>query len=146
VDVSLRSATISDIDALFAIHRAAMRGYIEQAYGPWDEAWQDRYFRDHFDTSVRRVVELDGDAIGFIDVIPRDGDVFISELVLAPAWHNRGVGTELLRGAMATAAEAHVPARLQVLLVNPARGLYERLGFVVYGVTETHYLMEWRPA
>jgi hypothetical protein len=32
-----------------------------------------------------------------------------------------------------------------VLKVNPARRLYERLGLVIVGATDTHYLMR-RPA
>jgi hypothetical protein len=32
-----------------------------------------------------------------------------------------------------------------VLKANLARRLYERLGFVVVGETETHHLMEARP-
>ena len=65
--------------------------------------------------------------------------------MLAPEVQKAGLGTELMRSAMAMAAEIGVPARLQVLHVNPARRLYERLGFVIHGTTETHYLMEWRP-
>lgn len=145
MEIALRPATSEDIDVLFGIHRAAMRAYVEQAYGPWDEAWQAAFFRDHFDTAVRRAVQADGASIGFVDVIEREDDVWISELVLDPAWHNRGIGTELLRGAMGIAMARGVPARLQVLQVNPARRLYERLGFVEHGVTATHYLMEWRP-
>jgi len=30
---------------------------------------------------------------------------------------------------------------LYVLKVNPARGLYERLGFAIIGETETHHIM-----
>jgi hypothetical protein len=44
---------------------------------------------------------------------------------------------------LVVAADAKgLPARLRVLRVNPARQLNERLGFVVTGQTETHFLME----
>ena len=69
MDVTLRSATGDDIDALFAIHRAAIREYVEQAYGPWDERWQQQYFVDHFDVTVRAVVQAEGEPIGFIDLV-----------------------------------------------------------------------------
>ena len=38
-----------------------------------------------------------------------------------------------------------IPVELQVIKVNPAWRLYERLGFVVIGETETHVLMRWLP-
>jgi len=37
------------------------------------------------------------------------------------------------------------PIFLEVLLVNPARSLYERVGFCRYGQTTTHYLMSRQP-
>jgi ribosomal protein S18 acetylase RimI-like enzyme len=37
------------------------------------------------------------------------------------------------------------PIRLFVLKVNPARRLYERLGFQVLEETETHYVMRRNP-
>ncbi|MHC4780253.1 MAG: N-acetyltransferase [Planctomycetota bacterium] len=41
------------------------------------------------------------------------------------------------------AREEHLPVRLQVLKVNPARHLYERLGFRCCCETKTHLRMEW---
>jgi ribosomal protein S18 acetylase RimI-like enzyme len=38
-----------------------------------------------------------------------------------------------------------MPVRLRVLRTNPARELYERLGFRIYGTTETHHLMIVHP-
>lgn len=49
------------------------------------------------------------------------------------------------------AFDQYLPVRLRVLKVNPARRLYERLGFKVVEEADTHYLMEavlpfWRLA
>lgn len=143
MDVTLRPATIEDLEPLFAIHRAAMRGYVELTYGPWNEPWQAAFFRDHFDTSVRQVILAHGEVAGFLDLIPRDDDLYLSELVIDPVCQGRGIGTHLLRETQARAAAKGMPVRLQVLRVNPARSLYERLGFVTNGETETHHLMEW---
>lgn len=145
MDVTLRPATVDDIDPLFAIHRAAMRGYVELTYGPWDEPWQSAFFRDHFDTAVRQVILAHGGVAGFLDLVPQDGGLYVSELVIGPAWQRRGIGTHLLRETQASATTKRLPLRLQVLRVNPARALYERLGFVANGETETHHLMEWTP-
>lgn len=46
---------------------------------------------------------------------------------------------------LAEAAAAAIPVELQVLKVNPARSLYERLGFAVFDETETHHLMRAQP-
>jgi ribosomal protein S18 acetylase RimI-like enzyme len=146
--LALRPSSLEDIDALFAIHRAAMREYVSQAYGPWDDAWQAQFFRDHFDIDVRKVILFDGAMAGFFDVIDRGDELFVSELVIEPLYQRRGIGSELLRRTQAAAARRALPVRLQVLRVNPAKALYERLGFEVYGELEHHWQMEWiyRPA
>jgi hypothetical protein len=51
----------------------------------------------------------------------------------------------LIRRLCDQADAANLPLELQVLKVNPARRLYERLGLTVIGETDTHYLMQ-RPA
>ena len=48
---------------------------------------------------------------------------------------DRSFGQEVLRAA-------GLPVRLRVFRVNPASRLYERLGFVATGETDTHVLME----
>jgi ribosomal protein S18 acetylase RimI-like enzyme len=112
-------------------------------WGQWDEAWQQDYFRQHFDCSVRQVIHLDDDPIGFLDVAYRADHVFLAAIEIAPEHQCRGFGTSLIRDVLGKATELHLPVRLQVLKVNKrARALYERLGFVETGRTDTHYLMQ----
>jgi GrpB-like predicted nucleotidyltransferase (UPF0157 family) len=51
------------------------------------------------------------------------------------------LGTAIICGAMTEAALRGLPVALQVFKGNPARHLYERLGFTVVGETSTHFLM-----
>lgn len=46
---------------------------------------------------------------------------------------------------MNAASARGLPTRLQVLKVNPARSLYERLGFELVEETQTHYVMQFQP-
>jgi ribosomal protein S18 acetylase RimI-like enzyme len=142
-EARLRRATLDDVDELFAIHRAAMREYVAQAYGPWDDAWQQTFFRGHFDVDVRKVVLFDGEVAGYFDVLDKGDHLFVSELVIAPGCQRRGIGSELLRQTQVEAAGRRLPVRLQVLRINPAKALYERLGFEVCGQLERHWQMEW---
>jgi hypothetical protein len=113
-EARLRRATLDDVDELFAIHRAAMREYVAQAYGPWDDAWQQTFFRGHFDVDVRKVVLFDGEVAGFFDVLDKGDHLFVSELVIAPGCQRRrqriaapdagrGGGTTAARAAAGTA-------------------------------------------
>ena len=69
-------------------------------------------------------------------------EVRLDRVFLLPECQNRGIGTRLVRDVLAEARAAGLPVRLRVFRVNPARRLYERLGFVATGETDTHALME----
>jgi ribosomal protein S18 acetylase RimI-like enzyme len=66
-------------------------------------------------------------------------------LEVAPQFRRRRIGSSIITDLQRRAADRGIPVELQVLRVNPARGLYETLGFVISGETETHYQMVWRP-
>ena len=145
MNLTLRAAAPADSEPLYGIHERAMRGYVEVAYGPWDDVDQRERWRASFDVTTHQVIEADGATAGTLAVVHSADHVFLSLIEVDPDFQGGGIGTSLVRTVMAQAAAAAVPARLQVLKVNPARRLYERLGFVIYGVTDTHYLMEWKP-
>ncbi|HLM00911.1 MAG TPA: GNAT family N-acetyltransferase, partial [Pyrinomonadaceae bacterium] len=62
---------------------------------------------------------------------------------LLPEFQNRGIGTKLIKDVLAASIAKNKPVRLQVLKINPARNLYERLGFEISGETGTHFLMRF---
>ena len=139
--LTLRPAVQADGEALFQLLKATMVEYVAQTWG-WDEAWQRAYFWDRFDPAANRIVVLDGRDIGVLAVSDRHDAIFVKRLYVLPAYQGRGIGTQLLRGVMARAFTRGLPVRLHVLKVNPARRLYERLGFTQVGETETSYVME----
>ena len=145
-DVPLRPATLDDVDALYLIHRAVLGPYVEQTWGPWNENWQAEQFREQFDVSIRQVVEEHGRVIGFLDVIDEEGRTVLASIRIAPEFQRRGIGTSLIRGVLERAALRGVPVTLRVLRVNPARMLYERLGFEVVDASDTHFTMIAHPA
>jgi ribosomal protein S18 acetylase RimI-like enzyme len=59
----------------------------------------------------------------------------IHAVYVLPHYRRRGVGTALLRTAIDWGQQQHcLCARLSVLPHNPARRLYQELGFMVYGL------------
>jgi GNAT superfamily N-acetyltransferase len=58
---------------------------------------------------------------------------------------NQGLGTAIIKHLLRQASQQNMPASLQVLEVNPARQLYERLGFRAIGETATRCSMSTAP-
>ncbi len=139
-EYQLRQATDADDDFLYRLHVAAMGDLVARVWG-WDDAWQERFFADHFDPAPARIVVVDGEDVGVVAVEWGAAEAFLCTIEILPEYQGRGLGAALVRRVIAEADGRHLPVRLRVLKINPARRLYERLGFVISGETETHYLM-----
>ena len=137
-DLDLRPATEADRPFLWQLHRQTMRPYVEQTWG-WNEADQRRRFDENFDPTLKQIILLQSKPIGMIEVEPREHEVFLAVIEILPEWQGRGLGMRLIRGVVEQAGD--LPVMLRVLRANPARALYERLGFKVTGETTTHYEM-----
>lgn len=66
------------------------------------------------------------------------------DLAILPEHQNQGIGAWTLRLLQQLAEIEGVPCRLSVAYNNPARRLYERLGFRTVSSDEVSYEMEWR--
>jgi ribosomal protein S18 acetylase RimI-like enzyme len=121
-----------------------MQMYVEDTFGPWDEVWQENYFRDRFDPAVLQVIQLDEQDVGVLFIQERVEELFVVNLEILPEYQRKGIGTTVIRQLLAAAQRQSKPVALQVLKSNiPARNLYQRLGFGVTGENATHYIMAW---
>lgn len=143
--VVLRPATEDDRRFLRQLHHRCYRRWVEEVWG-WDNANQDRRFDQAWTTAGRFVVELNGTPIGALATSQRHDHLFIDDIEIDPDHQGRGIGTQVLQRVLAGAESSGTAVRLQVLRNNPARRLYERLGFTVDDSTDTHYLMQRPPA
>jgi ribosomal protein S18 acetylase RimI-like enzyme len=136
----------ADFDFLYWLHRAAMRAYVEETFGPWDEAWQQEYFRRHFDPANLQVIQWDGEDVGSLFLQDRTEELFIAGIEILPEYQQQGIGSQVIRGLLEQANRQSKPVALQVLKVNiRARNLYQRLGFGVTGENDTHYILAYHP-
>jgi ribosomal protein S18 acetylase RimI-like enzyme len=71
----------------------------------------------------------------------RGHELFLGSIELAPEAQRTGIGSSIIRSVLREASQRRVPVRLQVFRQNPARRLYQRLGFHVTGETPTHVEM-----
>jgi ribosomal protein S18 acetylase RimI-like enzyme len=134
----LRPATAADRPLLCAIYASTRAD--ELALVAWDEAVkqafvaqqfaaQDAHYRAHYPGATFDVIEVDGSVAGRLYVHRGAADIRIMDIALLPEFRGRGIGTQLLRGLLAEGAESGRTVSIHVEHGNPARRLYERLGF-----------------
>jgi ribosomal protein S18 acetylase RimI-like enzyme len=142
--LSFRPAVAEDESFLYDLHGQAMRAYVEETFGPWDEDWQRDYFHRHFQAHVLAIIQVDGQDAGVLYLQERTEEFYIADIEILPAYQRRGIGSTVIRGVIEEAGRQGKPVALQVLKSNrAARSLYQRLGFGVTGENDTHYLMAY---
>ncbi len=103
---------------------------------------QETGYRQNFPSADRRIVEFQGTPIGRMIVDEHPDRLHLIDIALNPAYHRRGIGGDLLRRLIEEAVGR--PIHLQVVAHNPARRLYERLGFRCISETAPYVAMEFQ--
>jgi ribosomal protein S18 acetylase RimI-like enzyme len=152
--ISLRPIRPEDRDLLCRIYGSTRTE--ELAPVPWTEEQRAAFIRQQFDAQAaywdeqypdaeRSIVEVDGAPAGRLYVQRWPKEIRLVDIALLPAFRRHGAATELIQGLFSEASERNVPLTIHVEIFNPARALYERLGFVSKGEQGMYMLMEWRP-
>jgi ribosomal protein S18 acetylase RimI-like enzyme len=88
-----------------------------------------------------QIIEHEGRPAGLLEVARDGAEWQLIQIQLAPELQGRGLGERLIRELIDEARRAGASLSLHVLHANPARRLYERLGFRIVGEAEREYLM-----
>ena len=141
-DLTLRSAYSSDFPFLCLLRRLTMKSYVELTWGAWSDTDQAERFRGEFHPLNYQIVIHQGKEIGCLSVEDLKDLLFVDFIAILPEYQRRGIGTRIMKNVIAQAEERKIPVCLNVLKVNPARSLYERLGFRVVGGDDHRHHME----
>lgn len=139
--ISTRKATDDDKAFLWKLKVASLRPYLAQVYG-WDDNTQFGYFENGFHPEAIQIIQYDGQHVGMYELQENVNAWFIAGIMVLPEFQNKGIGSTIIQRIIDDIAVTNKPLRLQVFKVNPARRLYERLGFVKLGESKTHIQME----
>jgi ribosomal protein S18 acetylase RimI-like enzyme len=155
MNVTLRPATDADLDFMHRLYATTREDELRQV--SWTDEQkaafvsqqfhaQHQYWHENYTDTSWDVVVLDGEPIGRLYVARWPDDIRIVDIALMPEHRGGGVGTRLLRDIMAEGDASGRKVSIHVEIFNPARALYERLGFVQAQERGVYLLMERLPA
>ena len=139
-EVSLRPIRDEDREFLFRVYAGTRAEELAQV-ADWTpeqkEAFlrmqfdaQHAYYQEHYRTADFQVVLAEGEPVGRLYLDRWEAEHRIVDIAILPEHRNRGFGTVLLREILEEADLAGKPVSIHVEIHNPARKLYDRLGFV----------------
>lgn len=107
---------------------------------PWNEeqkrAFVDMQFRaqtihyqQHYSDGDFQIVEKAGQPIGRLLLHRRPEEILVVDISLMPEHRGKGIGTKLLKDVLTEGEVSGRRVAIHVEQFNPAKHLYERLGF-----------------
>ncbi|WP_444995373.1 GNAT family N-acetyltransferase [Aliikangiella sp. IMCC44359] len=150
--ITLRTFTETDIDFLKQVYGASRER--ELGVLNWSKQQKDdfiqmqfnaqhHYYQQHYNEAEYSIITKDGIDIGRLYLDRRNDEFRIVDIALLPEYCNQGTGSYLLEKIFDEARELKLPVRVHVENFNPARRLYERLGFKPIKEGDVYLLMEW---
>jgi ribosomal protein S18 acetylase RimI-like enzyme len=143
MNVAFRPALSGDFDYCERLYFAEMERINREL--KLDRAVQVASFRRQWEVAQVRIITLDGAAIGWLQSTTRDGAYFLGQLFVETSRQRRGIGTEVMNLLIGEATRARAAMTLGVVKSNPAKRLYERLGFNVTHEDDRKFYMRRQP-
>ncbi len=150
-----RLRPITDDDNAFMAGLYALNRQAEMANFPFNEQQkalflhsqfeaQSRHYFSHYPRGRFALIEQQGTPIGRLLVAELPDQLRLVDIALLPSHQRLGIGSALIRQLQADARAQGLSIQLQVDPVSPARGLYERLGFMAGTGDDLYLAMTWK--
>lgn len=152
--VELRPANEGDREFLLAVYASTREEELRAV--PWSDEQkaqflamqfeaQTKHWLDVYPEASRDLIVIDGAPAGRLFVDRGTGEIRIIDIALLPRFRGRGAGERLLRAILAEGDATRRPVTIHVERLNPARRLYERLGFTILEDKGVYILMGRAP-
>ena len=126
---------------LFAPFKVALQGYVDWAWG-WDEDKERLHFFERLPLNGLFKLIHRGQCVGgFCIEETQEHSQHLRTLFIRPESQGLGIGTRLLQHLIQEAQRQQQPLTLHVIHINPAKRLYERLGFRAVREEEKTFFM-----
>lgn len=111
-------------------------------FGGWDEVRHVRQFTECWERGCISIITVDGMPVGMIQLFEKIDVVEIGEIQIEPSRQSQGIGTRILKDAIAQARKQRKQVTLSVGLKNErALQLYQQLGFRKVAQSKTHHYL-----
>ncbi len=139
----LKKCHYVDTNFIFELKRLCLKWYIEKIYG-WEDRIQLEKTKNEIQKNLRnmKIIVADNRDVGVTTFEEKDDCFRIGLTMIHPDYQNKGIGTAVISDFIRTAEEKNKKIIIKTYKENPAKNLYERLGFKIYNSDDTHIYLE----
>lgn len=139
MNIGFRKCEYNDLEFILKLKELCFKWYIEIIYG-WDIDKQREFTKRELDEHLKdmKIITMDDNDIG-LTTFYNENDIYVVGMIMIhPEYQNKGIATNILKEYIEIARKDNKKIILKTYKKNPARKLYERLGFKIYKEDETH--------
>jgi len=107
-----------------------------------DRTAQETGFRQQWNTAQVRIIVFDGTDVGWVQTVREDNELFVGQMFVESQFQRKRIGTQVMKRLISEATAFNLAVRVNVVRINPARRLYERLGFRVTHEDDRKFYMK----
>jgi GNAT superfamily N-acetyltransferase len=144
--IALIPATPADRAFAERTYFQTQRWIIEELFGWRGDGIERAKFEQSYDEARAAIISVDGIEAGWMQVRRVPGVIELEGLYIVPAHQRAGTGTHVLKTLIEEADSRRCELKLSAARINPARRLYERLGFRVVREDDTKIHLMKPPA
>jgi ribosomal protein S18 acetylase RimI-like enzyme len=134
---NIRKATEEDLGLTYKIKKNTLQEYLEMLWG-WNDISQREFHQEEYKKEYFQVIELQNEAIGYLETIPFNDHIFLANLMILKQFQGKGIGKIIMEDLIRN----HPKIRLEVLKVNHrAVQFYQDLGFRIYEELDDSFRM-----
>ena len=142
--IGFRKVKHEDLDFLLKLRKKSMSDHLAKAKIKLSNEQHLERIKENFSDS--HIILRDRKPIGVlkIGVVALNNEsksLHIRQIQILPEFQGEGIGSQVLKVVKKRALQLQLPITLNVLLKNPARGLYLRHGFQIEGKNKIEFQM-----
>jgi ribosomal protein S18 acetylase RimI-like enzyme len=151
----LRPETQDDLEFSYQLYASTREQ--EMALTTWNAAQKEVFLRMQFNaqrehylryypTASFQIIEYQSRPIGRMYVDRWEKEIRLMDIALLPDFCGQGLGSRLIQTIMEEGQRTGKAVSVHVEQFNPARRLYQRMGFQLAEDKGVYHLMRWTPA
>ncbi len=130
MDLRISPASMRDVIFANGLAQENMRHYYER----YDLEWNSDDFSQEWNALESYVIFEANTQVGFLSLSMHCANLYIRDIQITEKYTGQGIGTWVISQITSIAKKRNLQSiRLKVFNDNPAKSLYQRLGFLVVG-------------